>query len=278
MQARERRGDRALPSLSGQSLSGAMALLAVLGFATTALPSLQPDPKVLSRPEPRSAPPPAPVSAPGPAAPATPPAPAAAVPPAPSVPNHPPVVRRADFPDSRVTALGDLRLAIEAFDPEGDPIDLRTTWRVGAVEIVTPTPVLPRQRFARGDRIRASVVALDGRDESAPFETREVVVANAAPRILSFPTGFDATGAFVYPIEAIDPDGDRDLGYRLLEGPDGMRIEAREGVLRWHPRADQLGRHAVRIEVHDGRDGREVQAFTLDVTRPSTPEQRLGER
>lgn len=285
MQARESRGDRVLPTLSGQTLSGVMALLAVLGLGTTALSSLQPERRVLGpvAPRPASPTPAAPaVSASGPSEPedaaSAPPGGLASEPPPPRTPNHAPVVHRVDFTVSRLTALGDLRLAIEAVDPDGDPIELRTTWWVSGVALETPTPMLPRDRFSRGDRIRASIVAFDGSRESEPLETHEVVVSNAAPRITSFPTGFDATGAFVYPLGAVDPDGDLTLEYRLLEGPEGMRLEAHEGTLSWRPRADQIGRHAVRIEVHDGRGGREVQAFALQVTRPGAAVHALGER
>ena len=185
--------------------------------------------------------------------------------------NRAPVVRQARFGRAEVNALGDLRLLVEAHDPDGDSVRLRTGWWVNEDYLETPAPVLTRDRLARGDRVRARVYASDGSKESPGFDVAEIVVGNAPPMITTFPNGFDASGAFVYPIGVIDADGDRDLEYVLVEGPAGMRIEAHEGTLTWRPGPDQVGRHAVRIEVRDGRGGSESQAFTLEVDSAAAP-------
>ena len=286
MNARARRWQWGGSSFSGRGLAGVIALLSVLGFGTAAVPAL------LARPFPRAhdRPPVPPVASAPETADAAPepggtpesvPASrsagrAAARRPRPD--NRAPVVRRADFGSRTITTRGDLRLQIEAWDPDGDPLTIRTTWHLGGRVIETATPVLPRSAFARGDRLRATVVVGDGQDESPAFETDAFVVANAPPTITTFPKGFDATGSFVYPLGAVDPDGDRNLAFRLREGPDGMRIEAHEGTLTWRPRPGQTGRHRVVVEVDDGRGGLESQVFVLQVRRPLTPRSKLAER
>jgi hypothetical protein len=164
------------------------------------------------------------------------------------------------------------------WDPDGDPVTVRTTWTVDGREVDTRIPVLERSLFSRGAHIQAAVVALDGIHESQPFFTREIVVANAPPLMTTFPKGFDATGSFVYPMGAIDLDGDRGLEFHLIEGPPGMRIEAHDGTLTWRPGSDQGGRHSVRVEVRDGHGGRESQSFELDVRRPVPAPSALAER
>ncbi len=177
----------------------------------------------------------------------------------------PPRIESVSFRQGPVTASSDLRLEIHANDPDGDPVRLLTWWSINGRDLETAAPLLPQAHLRRGDMITARVVASDGGQESAPFLTEVVVVENAPPLITTFPAGFDAAGAFVYPIGAIDPDGDRSLEYHLIEGPDGMAIEPHEGTLTWLPGSDQNGRHTVRVEVRDGQGGVQHQVFDLYV-------------
>jgi hypothetical protein len=270
-----------VPRLSGQRLAGVAGLLALLTLSSSALPSLHAPrvPKPSAALGPGSAQP-APVSAAGSEQPVPSDAPPAERFPAlePRPGNRAPVIRRAEFGSPRATALGDLRLQIEAHDPDGDPVYIRTRWQVDDREFETPTPVLPRIHLSRGATVRAWVIAVDGSNESPPYSTRTLVVENAPPTITTFPRGFDATGAFVYPLGAVDADGDRSLEFVLIEGPAGMRIEAHEGTVTWLPNADQIGRHPVRIEVRDGRGGRESQVFVLRVQRSASEARDLANR
>ena len=270
---------RTLPNVSGPMLAGVMAVLAVLGFGS-ALPSLSgamldrrgtfPNTGAPAAPKARVAPRHARAAAPAlPAAPAS--------DPSDGTENEAPRIGNVRFRPAVATVGQDLRLQVEAFDPEGDPVVLRTEWTVDGQEIETPEPVLPRSRFTRGSSIRARVRAGDGRHESTPFATHEIAVSNAPPVITTFPGGFDETGAFVYPLAAVDPDGDDHLRFRLLEGPPGMRLGADDAVLRWQPRADQVGRHAVRLEVSDGHGGASLQSFDLVARARGTGRARLAE-
>ena len=286
MHARLQRLQRALPDVSGQKLSGVMAVLAVLGFGSVALSSLSggmvqrgetfPDGAAASRtaasrrhvtPTRAGAAPPAPAPVP-----ATAPSDDAH-----ADTNRAPEIADVQFRPAVATAGQDLRLQVEASDPEGDPLVLRTEWIVDGHRFETDTPVLPHTRFARGSRVRARVRAADGRHESSPFATDEIAVSNAAPLFTSFPGGFDGAGTFVYPLAAVDPDGDDDLHFRLLEGPRGMRIGPRDAVLRWEPAPGQSGLQPVRLEVRDGHGGRSLQSFDLYVHAHSGPASRLAD-
>ena len=76
---------------------------------------------------------------------------------------------------------------------------------------------------------------------------------------------------YSYDADAIDPDGDS-LEYTLEEGPVGMLVDPTTGLLRWPLDARQVGEHAVRVRVSDGRGGFDVQAFSLTVRGQGTSE------
>lgn len=272
MDAREERTIKAiLPNFSGPAVSGAVAVLStlLLGFAVLGPVGARSTSRAL--PE---ATPPRPSTTPreivpsqglleGPALP-------------PRLQARPrgrsaPHIESVSFGAGVVTAARDLRLEIHASDPDGDPVRLRTAWRIDGLDVETATPVLPQSHLRRGATITARVIASDGNEESLPFATQAIVVSNAPPRITTFPMGFDTTGAFVYPIGAIDPDGDRDLQYRLIEGPGGMTIEPHEGILSWIPSSTQGGRHPVQVEVRDGQGGSQLQVFDLVVREHPLP-------
>ena len=254
-----------LPSLSPLALSGVAA-----GVATLLLPLVVLDP--VSAPwtsfaPAESATPPdaAEMSATGPADQSLP----QPIVPTISLPSRPigspPQIEHVAFGPGPLTAARDLRLEIHATDPDGDLLKLRTLWKVNGREFETAAPWLPKANLRRGSEITAQVIASDGSSESTPFVTESVRIGNAAPLITTFPAGFDAVGRFLYPIAAIDPDGDRELEYHLTRGPAGMTIEAQEGTLRWQPAFGQNGRHTVRVEVRDGHGGVQRQAFDLHV-------------
>jgi hypothetical protein len=285
-----------LPDLSGQSLSGVMALLAVLGFAAAAAPALF-TPSAAGESPFRRAP-----AAPDAAAPRASslalPASVRDVDAAASGPalarvdaapragaqelrtgGTPPVIRRVWFGEVAASTARDLRLQVAVSDPDSDVLHLRTRWRIDDREVETDTPVLSRAQFRRGASIRATVVASDGVHESEPAHSEEIVVANAPPLITSFPNGFDASGAFAYAPRAVDPDGDSELRFRLIEGPAGMQIASADAELRWAPTSRQAGLHRVRLEVNDGHGGSQVQHFELRVRPPhrqtAAPAQRV---
>ena len=64
---------------------------------------------------------------------------------------------------------------------------------------------------------------------------------------------------FTYQAKAVDSDGDK-LSYRLLEAPQGAKIDAATGLLTWAE--PQAGSFTFRIEADDGKGGTVVQSFT----------------
>ncbi len=78
------------------------------------------------------------------------------------------------------------------------------------------------------------------------------------------PTQIRAGSVYKTSIQTFDPDGDQ-VSYRLLMGPNGMRIDAATGLLSWETRIENIGRHQIQVEVSDGRGGASAQAFDIEV-------------
>jgi hypothetical protein len=93
----------------------------------------------------------------------------------------------------------------------------------------------------------------------------ELQIGNSAPRIVSRPETQFEDGVFRYAVEARDPDGDRNLRFSLLRGPEGMSIDRFDGGIRWAPRPDQKGVHGVEVAVEDPQGGQAVQGFEVRI-------------
>ena len=92
---------------------------------------------------------------------------------------------------------------------------------------------------------------------------------NYAPNITSTP-GFVANvgGVYQYQVEASDPDG-QTLRYQLLESPQGMTIDAANGLLTWTTPVN--GNYQVVLAVFDSEGLGVTQGYTLTAKTNSLP-------
>jgi|GEM_PF-1022227 len=101
-------------------------------------------------------------------------------------------------------------------------------------------------------------------------QTIDVVVApssipNELPVILSQPvTTVQLGGQYQYPVIAEDPDG-QELGYSLLDGPDGMAIHPRTGLITWTPTLPAADPVPVTVQVQDERGGVAEQSYSIRI-------------
>lgn len=77
-----------------------------------------------------------------------------------------------------------------------------------------------------------------------------------------------ADDAYRYDVDGHDPDGDA-LLYSLVEPPQGMRIEAHNGIISWIPRGEQQGVHEIEVRVSDSGGLLGTQSFKLVVEAPA---------
>lgn len=155
------------------------------------------------------------------------------------------------------------------YDPDDDEISFRFEWRVNDDEIVSEEERLPRGKWKRGDEIVLSAWPSDGDLEGDPMVAAPFRIGNSAPDIVSRPPGLDATGRFVYRVEARDRDGDRGLRYALVSGPEDMAIDPFSGEVVWRASAEDAGEHQVTIEVDDRHGGSTRQSFYVVVEAAS---------
>ena len=180
--------------------------------------------------------------------------------------NRPPALLGVRLEPADVVRVGEEIVAVaEGRDADGDPIDFTYAWTVNG-ELHENT----RERFAteglkRGDEIAVRVRATDGEDETPPLDSGLVRVGNSAPAIVSTPVGVNSEGVFRYVVDARDPDGDRNLRFRLLAGPEGATIDPLLGEVVWTASADRVGTHSFEVEVEDGHGGRTQQHFEVTV-------------
>ncbi len=188
--------------------------------------------------------------------------------------NQRPVITNLVLTPAVVVARGRPVVArAEARDGDGDPLEFTYEWNVNGNPSGEDSPTLQTHRLKKGDRIQVRVWVSDGRDESEGIYSGAVAIDNGVPEIVSAPTGLGPDGVFRYAVEAKDPDGDRNLRYKLREGPPGMMMDPISGVLTWKPSVADAGVHPVEILVVDSEGGSVNQTFELTVASqaPAAP-------
>jgi large repetitive protein len=124
------------------------------------------------------------------------------------------------------------------------------------------------------DGIATFAVKLGATDTKGASTTQDYRVrlwadpSNANPVIISEPVkrfALDDKG-YRYQVNSIDANGDN-LVYRLLDAPTGALIDRTSGELFWFPETIvKAGDKAnFQVEVSDGRGGKDLQTFTVDV-------------
>lgn len=180
--------------------------------------------------------------------------------------NRPPGLLGVRLEPADGVRVGQEVVAIaEGRDADGDPIDFTYSWRVNGELHEEGRERLSTETLKRGDEIVARVRATDGEEETPPLDSDPLRVGNSAPAIVSTPVGVNAEGVFRYVVEAQDPDGDRNLRFRLLEGPEGATIDPLLGEVTWTASAASVGTHGFQVEVEDGHGGRTQQQFEVTV-------------
>jgi hypothetical protein len=178
--------------------------------------------------------------------------------------NRPPRVASLTIqPAGRITAAGPIQAVATADDPDGDAVSFEYSWTLNGSASDVQGSVFPDTELKRGDIVEVSVIARDDQGESEPLASPRIEVMNAAPVITSQPDSL-GDGVFAYHVSAKDADEDP-LHYGLGKVPEGMTVASDSGDVRWTPREDQAGVHAVEIWVEDPQGARATQRFELTI-------------
>ncbi len=180
--------------------------------------------------------------------------------------NRPPGLIGVRLVPGDVARVGEEVIAVaEGRDADGDSLDFTYSWLVNGEIQKAARERLATDGLKRGDEIVVRVRATDGEDETPLLDSEPLRVGNSPPVIASTPVGVNSEGIFRYVVQARDPDGDRNLRYRLLAGPEGATIDPLLGEVVWAASAASVGTHPFEIEVDDGREGRTQQRFEVTV-------------
>jgi len=160
---------------------------------------------------------------------------------------------------------GTVKAVPEAQDPDDDALSYEVEWLVNGKPFHESGLQLDTRSLHRGDQIQVEVRATDGNITTDPVKSRDLQIGNSAPKIVSRPEIRFEDGVFRYAVEARDPDGDRHFRYSLVNAPEGMSIDRMGGEIRWQPRPDQSGKHAIEVAVEDGQGGKDSQVFEVTI-------------
>jgi len=184
-----------------------------------------------------------------------------------SVADRPPeIVALTVRPGERVSP-GDAVVAnVKARDPDGDPVEIDYEWSVNGERVGEIGNEFSTVGLRMDDEIQVRVTATARGALSESRESAPVRVGSTHPEIVSEPPAPREGGVFVYDVEAIDPDGDRLLRYRLDVAPDGMTVDPIVGRIEWHPTVEQAGEHQVAVVVTDSAGLETKQSFHVTVS------------
>lgn len=153
----------------------------------------------------------------------------------------------------------------EARDADDDGLDFSYAWRVNGRPVGATGERFSTVSLERGDRVQVRVAAGDGGAQTPPLDSAAVEIGNSAPAITSTPGGVSPDGSFHYALATSDPDGDRNLRYRLEQGPDGASVDPVLGEVTWSATRKHVGKHTFEVVVQDGHGGETRQRFEVDV-------------
>jgi RHS repeat-associated protein len=127
------------------------------------------------------------------------------------------------------------------------------------------------------NRTQAALVRVRATDSGELFDTQlftlNVDDVNGGPEVTSeAPTDFQAGQAFSYSVTTADGDAADAHIFRIVDGPEGLFIDARTGVISAAAGVFSPGTHTVIVEVEDLRGATTRQTFTLTIHANLPPE------
>jgi|GEM_PF-3513252 len=99
----------------------------------------------------------------------------------------------------------------------------------------------------------------------------QISAVNRSPKWLThtLPEALEGQAYFVE-LKGVDADGDK-VEYQLLQGPEGMSLDAHKGYLRWQPSFSQAGELDIRLGLSDGKHKMNVTLLLKVVNVNRTP-------
>jgi hypothetical protein len=181
-------------------------------------------------------------------------------------------------PDGEVKPGQAVTAAPQGLDADGDQLDYEYEWWLnGRVVRGADEATFDTSSLQRGDRLQAKVRVTDGEDWSPTAESMVLELANRPPKIAGLPAIESEAGGIHADLQAEDPDGDKSLRFRVIQGPPGLRVDPVSGRLSWKPEQGTTGVQAVEVAVADSLGAESALRFELNVA-PAAEEKAAEEK
>lgn len=126
--------------------------------------------------------------------------------------NFPPVILSVTVLPEKAYKETELSLAVQAKDPDGDPITYRYQWIKNDEEMAGENaPTLEGERFQKGDSIKVRVTPSDGKEEGRPLVSSPIKILNSPPAVQEVriePERPASSDSLTARVKGSDPDGD----------------------------------------------------------------------
>lgn len=165
------------------------------------------------------------------------------------------------------TAGSTIRAAVQARDPDGDPLTFRYQWHVNDSLVAGNGDSLTLTGVKKGSWVQVTVTPNDGFADGAWRDSPRYQVVNGLPVVKSvLPKELPPGRRFIYRIVAEDPDGDP-LTYTLTKAPPGMVL--RGEALEWQVPEESIGANVNAVVVISDNDGGQtVQNISMTIQPP----------
>ena len=182
--------------------------------------------------------------------------------------NNPPVMQPLIINPKVVYADTNIVVQAEAEDQEKDFITFRYQWiKNGSIIQAQESNSLSQKYFVKNDQIQVEVTPFDGDDYGRSVISAPIFVNNTPPVIDSLPPeSLEKNGAFIYQVHARDIDNDP-LTYSLSSNnPEGVTMEAENGLLTWKiPEDIEFGTYKIEVSVYDNEGDGGTQSFDIEI-------------
>jgi hypothetical protein len=119
--------------------------------------------------------------------------------------------------------------------------------------------------FKRGDSITVKIIPFDGEN----YGTAKILateIKNTPPRIAEGHSATFEGNKLTYHLKAIDADGDT-LTYSLVEGPPGVTVDQKSGVITWLDVPEDQRKLDLKIKINDGHNGEIIYPATVNISQ-----------
>jgi hypothetical protein len=116
--------------------------------------------------------------------------------------------------------------------------------------------------FKRGDNVAVKIMPFDGKNYGNP-KVLTTEIKNTTPRVVEDKSATFDGKQLSYKVKATDADGDS-LTYFLMEGPPGMTIDPKNGIITWSGVPENQQKLDLKVKISDGHNGEIVYPLTVN--------------